>query len=292
MHTRSDIPGLEDYALTCRRVGQRVVYCGGTWWREVRFCFFRPLLPFLAQSAAADGLPLRASLGGYQYPAYAGGEPANSFLTHLAFTDAKDYSLGSLHPRLQRYVRAAGKRFRIAHLSDKTACKAEAHPVYLDFYHRTAYSYLRSRVHKSHFDHWVDAEFADPGLVALGAWLEDSLVAVSLSRIVGTAWVYSSFFATSEGLRQHVANLMLHNVRERAAAAGRIAIVYVGMPKQGTAASIDEFYLRRGATLIRRPAVLHVNSLAKWALLRYRPLAWSSLLGRQPMSADSGEVTE
>lgn len=271
--------GLEDYALACRRVGQPVVQCEGTWWREVRSCFFRPILPFLDVPSGPAGLPFRSALGGCQYPSREGGHPPNSFLTYLVFTDARAYGLEHLNPRVRGYVRSAEKRFRIRPLSGGTECKARAHPAYLEFHKRTKYAYLDNRVSKPRFEQWVDAEFEDPGLVALGAWAGDSLVAVSLSRVVGEAWLYSTFFASDEALRGQVANLMLHHARCLAAAADGVTMVFAGTQKPGAGASVDEFYLRRGARLVQRPAVLRVNPLVRWVLSRFKPGLWGSMSG-------------
>jgi len=56
-------------------------------------------------------------------------------------------------------------------------------------------------------------------------------------------------------------------------------MVFAGMQKTGAGASVDEFYLRRGATLVRKPAVLRVNPLVRWMLSRLTPGLWSSLSG-------------
>lgn len=284
----SSPPALESYALSCRRAGQPVFRCGTTWWREVRPCFFRPLLPFLDVPSGAAGLPHRAAFGGYQYATCAERLLPNSFLTYLVFPEAADYCLTRLSPRLRRYVRSAENLFCIRPFSDETELKAGGHSVYLEFQARTGYRYLRERVHKGRFDRWVDAEFSDQGLVALGAWARDTLVGVSLSRVIGDVWVYSTFFASGSALHHHVANLMLHHVRGLAAAVGGVTTVFAGMEKAGTmGASIDEFHLRRGAVLIRRPAVLQVNPLTKWILSRLRPDVWDRLRGsRRP--ADPG----
>lgn len=272
--------GLDGYALACRRVGQPLVRCGRTWWREVRPCFFRPLLPFLEVPSGPAGLPFRAALGGCQYPSYAGGTAPNSCFVYLAFTDAPEYNLTHLRHGHRWEVRSGERRFVIKPFPDASEFRARAHPVYLEFHERTKYDYLEDRIRRPQFDRWVDAEFADPGLVALGAWAGDSLVAVSMSRVVGAAWLYSTFFASNDGLRGHVAGLMLHHVRSLAAAVDGVSIVFGGSQKLDTAgASVDAFYLHRGATLIRRPTVLRVNPLARWMLSRFRPAVWEGLRG-------------
>jgi hypothetical protein len=276
--TRTDT-GLHSYALACRRAGDPLIQCGGTWWREVRPCFFRPFLPFLDVPSDRIGLPFRAILGGYQYPCCPGGGAPNSCLAYVAFEGANDYALDRLKPRLRGYVRSAQEQFAIRTFANSEEFKACAHPTYLEFYSRTNYGYQGSRTRKPAFDRWADAQFSDPGLVALGAWAGDLLVAASLSRVVGPVWVYSSFFASNEALRSQVANLMLHHARGQAAAAG-VTTFYAGMRKFGAAGeSVDEFYLRRGATVVRRPAVLHVNPVIRLLLPSVSPGVWSHLRG-------------
>jgi hypothetical protein len=281
------IRGLEGYALACRRVGQRVLPCGNTWWREVRPCFFRPILPFLDVPSGSVGLPRRAVLGGWQYPARGPLERPNSSLVYIAFLESGGYTIQRLHARLRSYVRSAERRFVVRRLSNGPDFKARAHPLYIQFYERTKYNYLASRLHRQGFDRWVDAEFGDPGLVALGAWDGDALAAVSLSRAVGNVWVYSSFFASNEAVRAHVANLLLHHVRGLAATDGGIDRVFVGMQKLGEQASLDAFFLHRGAEYIRRPAILRVNPIAKWMLTHVRPDLWAQLRGGPDTGANA-----
>ena len=280
--------GLDDYALACRRVGQRVVNCGATWWREVRPCYFRPILPFLQVPAGPAGLPYRAVLGGWQYPSYEGGDTPNSFVTYISFEDARGYRSENLRRCCRWELRSAEKRFVVRPLSNGAEFRARAHPIYLEFHERTRYGYLKNRTRKRAFDRWVDAEFADPGLVALGAWAGDSLVAVSLSRVVGSIWVYTSFFASDDAVRAHVANLLLHHLRSLAAADNAVTSVFVGMQKPGAGASKDAFFLHRGAVYVRSPAVLRVNPIAGWMLLKFRPDVWRRLRGDLDTASEIG----
>ena len=283
------IRGLEEYALACRRVGQSVLRCGGTWWREFGIGFFRPILPFLDVPSGAVGLPRRSALGGWQYPACAEEHSPNSSLAYIAFANARDYRLENLRHGHRWEVRSAGKRFEIRGFHDEAEFAAPAYPIYLEFHERTRYRYLDDRIRKPRFVRWADAEFADPGLVALGAWAGRSLVAVSLSRVVGEAWIYSAFFASDEGLRGHAASLMLHHVRSLAAAVEGVTMVFGGTQKLGASGlSVDAFYLHRGAAIVRRPAVLRVSPIARWALPRLRPDIWNRLRGDD---AESGALS-
>jgi hypothetical protein len=247
-------------------------------------------LPFLDVPAGAASLPFRSAFGGSQYPSYPGGDAPNSCFAYIAFANAREYSLKTLRRSHRWEVRSAEKKFDLRPLSGGAECKALGYPVYLEFHERTKYDYLEDRIRKPQFDRWVDAEFADPGLVALGAWAGGSLVAVSMSRVVGAAWLYSTFFASNDGLRGKVAGLMLHHVRGLAAAVDGVSMVFGGSQKLDAAgASVDAFYLHRGAALTRRPAVLRVNPLARWMLSRFRPAVWDALLGE--CDADVGMVS-
>lgn len=272
--------GLENYGLASRRAGEKVICSEGQWWREVRPCFFRPILPFLSLCALSR-LPERAAFGGCQYPSDATGEPPNSCLAYILFKDAEHYNLDCLSGRPKTYVRSAEKSFHVGPIVDRNLVKDQGHTVYVEFHRRTSYGYLGNRVSKPRFDQWVDAQFGDPGLIALGAWSGRTLVAVSLSRIVGDCWVYSSFFASDAAARAQVANLMIHHVRTLAAAGASVKSVFVGMSKAGTpAATVDEFYLRRGASVVRRPSVLRINPIARWLLPHLRPALWYRINGQ------------
>jgi len=283
------VRGLDDYALACQAAGQSVFRCGGTWWREVRPCFFRPVLPFLDAPVGPAGLPLRSLCGGYQYAARPVVDTENSYFLYLSFPHADAYCVQELPPRLRSYVRSAYRRFTVRPLQDRDEFKSRAYAVYLEVRDRTNYDYLDDRVRRPQFERWVDAEYGAPGLIALGAWSDDRLMAVSLSRVVGTAWVYSSFFASNEALHGQAANLMLHHARSLAAATAGVTMVYAGMQKRQASASVDAFYLHRGAKLLRRPAVLHVNPIARLMLVGLRPDLWRALRG-QSRSSDTSAL--
>jgi hypothetical protein len=276
---RREFRGIDGFALACRRAGQSIVSGEGYWWREVAHCFFRPLLPYVGEWSVPPKLPRRVALGGCQYPSSRLDSTTTSALTYVSFPDAAAYHAEGLRHKHRAEIRAAQLSSVVRRISNADGLKA-AHPLYVQFHARTGYGYLAKRVRKPHFDRWVDAEFSDPGLVVLGAWRGESLVAVSLSRVVGRAWLYSSFFSSDDGLRSHSPALMLHEVRCLARDAEGVDFVFAGMQKFGTSgASVDSFYLHRGAVLVRRPAALRVNPLTRIILSRFRPDLWSRLRG-------------
>ncbi len=270
---------VEAFARASIREGQRIVQIEGTWWKEVRPCFYRTVIPFLPVGESRPRRPLLAACGAVQYAPY-GDEPANSCLRHLAFEPAADYRLEQLKANRRWEVRSAAKLFELRAFRDAAEFGDRAHPVYVEFQARTGYGYLPERVQKDKFAAWAQAVFSDPGIIPLGLWQGDTLAAVSLSRIVEPLWIYSSFFARAEALRQHAASLMLHEVRQLAAQATGVRQVFVGMRKTGEAGEkVDSFYFLRGAVEVRTPTVLRINPLLAWSLARLKPSLLQQLRG-------------
>jgi hypothetical protein len=277
---------IDDYAQACRREGQSLVKVDGIWWKAVRPFFYRPVIPF--SPACSPLLPARARWGAAQYASQNGAESPNSLLHYLAFTDAASYRLESLKAGRRWEVRSAQKRFRPRVFANAEEFKATAHPVYVAFHRRSRYEYLAGRVQKEAFDRWSEATFSDPGLIAIGLWTDDGLGAASLSRIVDDTWIYSSFFSTTEALREHSASLMLHHVRELAAGVDGIRQVFGGMRKNGESGEkVDAFYLHRGAQIVSVPTVLRFNPLARWLLARVKPSLLKQMQGNLTGAASS-----
>lgn len=276
---------LAEFARAARQEGESVREVAGYPWREVRPFFFRPLLTHQELAPADTRAPFRARFGGYQHATPAGA-PANSTMSFLIFPDARDYSLAKLHPTRRWEVRTAAKRFQVRPFSDCTEFKRTAHDVYVSFFNRTKYGYIRSRLHKEVFDRWADAVFSSSALLALGAFAGDELAAVSLSRCVGGTLRYSTYFARLEAMRSHVSSLMLHSIRTAAAESGDIDQIFVGMPKSSPEhRSVDDFYLHRGCIVQTRPAWLRLNPLVGWLLARLNPRAAAQLRGEPSIGA-------
>lgn len=279
---------IDDYALACRREGQSLVKVDGIWWRAVRPCFYRPVIPFFPTPSPTPQVPARARWGAVQYAPPAVSEAANSHLHYVAFPDAQSYRLESLKPRRRLEVRAAMKCFQPRLFEDVAEFKATGHSVYLDFYQRSGYEYLAKRTRKVAFERWADAIFSDPGLIAIGLWAKGSLVSASLSRVVDDTWIYSSFFSTTEGLRNHAPSLMIHHVRELAATVDGVRRVFSGMRKNDEAGQkVDTFYLLRGAQVFSVPTVLRFNPLARWLLARVKPSLLEQMQGNLTGAASS-----
>jgi hypothetical protein len=278
-----------EFASFVGLLGPRIVQAGEVHWGEVRRFFYRPLLPLREFDPVAIRPPRFAALGGVQY-AVAAGPQANSWLNWLAFDRAPEYSVATLDKNRRRQVRLAARDFVIRPVTDAGEFKRQAHPVYLSFQNRTGYKVGAERRDPAAFARWTDAVFASPKVLVLGGYREGVLGGVSLTYRHGNIVFYATFFCDDDALERYLSDLMLHTVRESAAAAPGVTHVYAGMFKG--IRGLDDFYLHRGARLIRQPARLEVNPIAGFMLKTFLPGQFARLLGQltEEQLAQAGAV--
>lgn len=281
----------DEFASYQRAIGQKVLRLDGRWWRQVRACFYRPLLPFREFPAAARGIPPSAWLGGAQHVVPCG-QQANSTMSFLMFSDGGDYSLETLRSKPRSQVRWAERQFTVDELTDRAVVKQEAYPVYTAFHARTRYQYLAERRKKSNFDRWVDAVFDHNPSLVLGAWRGADLCGVSIAHAIEDTLIYSTLFATDQALRDHVSSLLLHTLRLKASQDGSIAQLYAGMPKTTEARGIDEFLMRRGCRLVTKPAVMWLNPASKLFLRWFFSSEYARIRGDLTALATDTQTTE
>jgi len=275
---------VDEYANLQQAVGEKIVHVGGRWWRQVRPCFFRPLLPFQEFPAHSGKLPPSAWLGGAQH-IVPSGHQANSTMSFLIFTAGGRYCLDSLRSKFRREVQSAERRFTVSELTDCTLFKEQAYPIYTAFHARTQYRYLTERLKKSGFDRWAETIFEYKPSLVLGAWHGAELCAVTIANAIEDTLIYSTFFGRDEALRDHVASLLLHMVRLRASQDGGITQVYVGMPKMVEGHGVDRFLTRRGCRVVTGPAALWLNPASKLLLRWFMSDQYARLRGAQKVPA-------
>jgi hypothetical protein len=256
---------LNEYAALQQTIGEKLVCLDGFWWRRVRPCFYRPLVPFREFSASSSRLPASAWLGGVQH-VVPHSEQANSMMSFLIFPDAGDYSLDKLKPKPRQQVRLAAERFTVRRFTNRTEFKEKAFPVYRSFYARTKYSYLAARMRKTNFDKWADAVFEHGTSLILGAFRGNELGAVSIAHAVEDTLMHSTIFGADDALQDHVSSLLLHAVRQTASQDGGITQVYAGTPKPAENRGIDKFLIRRGCRVVTKPAFMRLNPTSSLVL--------------------------
>ncbi|RXK52923.1 hypothetical protein ESB00_14520 [Oleiharenicola lentus] len=267
---------VEEFAAFVGLLGPRPIRCGEIYWGEVRRYFYRPLQPLHIFDRAKICRPIGAAWGGAQY-AVSEGPDANSWLNWLAFDQTQNYSVATLDKNRRRQVRLAAADFEIRRLTDPELFKREAHPVYLSFQNRTGYRVGSERRDPAAFARWADQVFASPNVLVLGGYREGVLGGVSLTYKFGHTVFYATFFCDDESLRRYLSDLMLHTVRESAAADPAVRYVYAGMFKG--IRGLDDFYLHRGARLFRQPARLELNPITRFLLKSFLPAQYNRLTG-------------
>ena len=250
---------VEKYAALELGCGARLTRTGTRWWRRVRPCFYRPLLPFEELSPAQAILPACARLGGAQH-LVPFGAPSNSHMKFVLFEQPQAYGLAALKKELRYQIRRAQKTFVTRPLLSAEELAARGHAVYLSFYERTQYGFRADRVRAAEFGLWAELLFRFPEVLVLGAFENGELVGVGVSYLVSGVVFFATMFTKTEALANHVSDLILHDIRERAACLPEVRFVFAGMA--GGEPGVEAFYALRGANVVARPALLTGNSLA------------------------------
>ena len=277
---------IEEFVAFAGLLGPRIVRVGDLCWGEIRTCFYRPLEPLLEFHPEAVRPPLLSKVGGIQYAVPPGVE-ANSHLNWLIFDQTSAYSLASLDKNRRRQARLAARDFVLRPITEVGEFKQHAYPVYLSFYARTGYKVGAGRRDFAVFSEWADAVFRIPHILILGAYHQGKLGGVSISYQIHDTVIYATFFCDDQALDLYLSDLMLHTVRESAAVAPGVSRVFVGMYKGNR--GLDDFYLLRGAKLVRQRARLEINPLARFLLQKFLPHQYRLLLGHMPDHQFPGE---
>jgi len=257
-------------------IGCKLHAKGEVFWQKIRPCFFRPTQPYAQYQKGTVPPPLTALLGAYQH-AVPEGHPANSTLNCLLFRNLTSYSPATLPTSLRRQIKIAEKTLSVRPITDRAEFASKGHAIYLSFHARTNYRVGADRNDPQGFATWTENLFDIPELLILGGYHNDELAGVCISFLCGETLTYATTFCTTESLKQYLPGLLLHRVRELAAAQPDIRQIFVGMKKE--AEGVDGFYLMRGAQVIRLPAYLHLNPLVASLLRRYRPKIYKRLHG-------------
>jgi hypothetical protein len=280
---------IEEFACFRRSFGERVIPANGGFWRQVRPCFYRPLLPYQEYPPQSVSGPGVAFFGGFQHAVPPHGR-TNSFLNFIVCEDPSSYSPGILDRHERREIKRAAEAFTVSLMTDVNEFKAQAYPVYRSFYERTKYGYKSERRYEDSFSKWADALFQHPKVIVLGTYDKNhELGAIGVWCLVEDTLVYSTFFCETKSLKMHVTGFMLHAMREAAAGCQAIKQIFVGNYKYSAAKGIDDFYLARGCKLVRKPAWLQLNPLVEFGLKRFAPGQYGRLIG-EISGARSGPV--
>lgn len=267
---------LADFASFQQLMGIKVRCVNGTYWTEVRPGFYRPLLLWEPLSPGSFDVPLPARLGGFQY-ALVPGHSGNSHLNWFIYDQPRSYTVADLAKNPRRQLRIGLANFVIREVTDSQQFAAEAWPVYQSFHQRTRYRTGSHRREHRVFAAWANGLFQIPGLLILGGYREDRLGGVSLSLRIKDTIYYASVFCDDESLRLSLYDVFWHTLRESAAAATNVKQMFMGMYVYNP--GLDKFKALRGAKLVRQPAQLEINPLARAVVRTAWPSNYRRLIG-------------
>jgi len=255
--------------------GTRIIERKGHYWRRVRPFFYRPL-HCLEPMEERTVVPPCQWPGAYQY-AMSDTSRANSTLNFIMLDNLAEYSLESLSRRHRHAIKQASRRFEVRRIGDLDELKADGYKAYCSFFERTRYAYQSDRVAQEKFARWAETLFCNPKAILLGGYGPTGLIAVSCSYWLMETLVYTTSYAGSEALRQNAGEAMYHGLRILAAGQPGIREILLRPARKG--GSIDQYYLLRGAKLVRKPARLELSRFGHVLLKKFRPTEYSLLTG-------------
>lgn len=271
---------VSEYAAAQRSLGNRVCERGGAYWIRVRPFFFRPVLPYEALATERSGKSPPYPWDGYQHVVNMS-DAANSVMHFRFFNHAQQYELKRLGSDWRRLVRIASRKYVVKPIRDLAEFKDLGYKAYLSFFGRTSYQYMAERTEREKFACWAENLFGLAKVNLLGGYGPTGLSAISVSYWIKDTLVYSTFFSDTHSLRDHVCDLMLHSLRELAAATPGIEQIYAGTFQGGTGP--DKYYILRGCQWVKKPAIYRIPFVVRLALRAFMPTQFQKLIGHFPI---------
>lgn len=267
---------IDEFAAFEKENGTELVKVDGIWWRNVRPFFYQPLFPFLEIVPGSRKAPQAALLGAYQHLVPDPGM-ANSQKNYFIWDDLRNYSLKKINHQRRYNIRKGMKFYQVREVNDIEEFISGGHPVYRSFYERTKYSFRKERVDKRYFAQWAGPLFRFPKVKILGAYRNGELAALSVSYLVIDIVIEATCFGRTEDLKDHVLDVLAHNILERAADCPDASLIF-----RGTASgykNIDDSKVRRGCRLISKPAYYHMNLFIYLVLRSFMKNNYEKIIG-------------
>lgn len=264
-----------EYADIQTALGARVAHVGGLHWVRGRGCFWRPLLRHQAYPAPRVTPPFSWA-SGHQY-AVTNERDANSVMEFVVLDSPESYALEGLSKKRRRLISIAAKQMEVRPIRDLRELQEKGFEAYVSFYQRTGYRYLSNRRREAHFRRWADTVMREPRLLILGGYGAAGLAAVSISYWVEETLIYATYFCHSDAMKQGMGELMFHTLRQIAAGMSGLRQILVRGYQGGN--SMDQYYLLRGAKVLRVPAKLRLNPVIGGVLKCCLPKRYLALCG-------------
>jgi hypothetical protein len=267
---------VEDFATFQRLMGIKITVVNGSYWTEVRPCFYRPMIIWKHHDASERARPMLSIFGGVQYGVFDSTE-ANSFLNWFGYDDVHAYTSESLSKNPRRQLKIGQANFEVRQIANAETFIREAWPVYRTFHERTRYRTGSHRRNPAAFAVWGDSLFRIPGVLILGGYHEGRLGGVAISLLLDETVYYASVFCDDRALKLSLYDVLWHTLRESAAAHEGVRRLFMGTYAGNP--GLDRFKILRGAKLVRQPARLDMHPVTKFAVERFLPRQYSRLMG-------------
>jgi hypothetical protein len=269
---------IDYYAKLEKDLSGNVYYMSGTWWRKITPFFYRQLFPFHPIEELGNNYSKINIFKGYQYVVKYG-EEWNSYLNLLISDNLKQYSLESLPSKQKNQLRKAIKNGLSCREIEKIdEFIDQGYLIYNEFIKRTSYRYRDDRKKKENFIKWAATIFKYHKIKRLGVFLGNKMVAISLSYLIEDIVFFPTYFSNDIGLKLKAADLMYHEIREKAKYSESVNKIFWGFLGKK---SIDEFKLLRGIKIQCIPAKIKINPiililLKQLSIKKYRKLVGQS----------------
>jgi len=279
---------IDEYADFQQAVGADVVKTAGVWWRKTRPFYYQPLFPLLEAAPDTIRPPFQATIGGYKHMVPSG-HMANSRMNYFIWDDVHEYSIETLNRKKRWSIRDGMKSVAIKPVDDFEEFITSGYQAYLSFQSRTQYHYKTERIYKGQFKKWAEILFRYPAVKILGAYYKGTLCAIDISYLIKNVLIEATFFSNTEHLKYKVSDVMVHALRESAAACPGVQCIYKG-PVTGQR-GLDEFKLMRGCKIVSKPAYYNINPISRYLVEKLMPNEYKKLTGKMDFVADRKEDT-
>jgi hypothetical protein len=268
---------IEQFVEEERKVGSRLHFSGGVWWREVKPFFYLPA-NFMSQVVPHLAKPNPwLALGGY-YHMVPLGAPSNGAIVTNEISDPSNYGLQSLQAKKRQQIRKLFTQFRIARVEKLNDLLTDGFRIYLDWEKRK-----NPRVKRSNpavFARWITSLFHHRHKLILGSHDGERLVAFLTAEAVEGVANATDFFSDSSYARQAPSVALRYAYAQIAAQSPAVYKVCDGF--RSLIDSVEHLKLLLGFQHVPYPAFISLRSVLRPLVQLLMPVEYRRLMGQYP----------
>jgi len=266
---------IEQLAESELKVGSRLHFSNGVWWRQVKPFFYLPA-NFMTRLVPHQAKPNPwLAVGGY-YHMVPPGAPGNGAIVINEIRDPSNYGLQSLQAKKRQQIRRLLSQFRIARVEKLNDLLTDGFRVYLDWEKRK-----NPRVKRSNpvvFGRWMTNLFHHPHKLILGSYDGDRLVAFLTAEAVEGVANATDFFSDSSYARQAPSVALRYAYAKIAAQSPAIHKVCDGF--RSLIDSLEHLKALLGFQQVSYPAFISLRSVFRPIVRFLMPVEYRRLMGQ------------